>query len=99
MTPNHQRRLGPGRRRADSPLQLAHRRLGGRRRRTHARDEAQAPQAPDHPHSRARLTYVGTDAIAQPASAPRFRRTTTEVRCAPANGPAFSTGEALERWI
>jgi alpha-methylacyl-CoA racemase len=32
-------------------------------------------EAPDHPHSRARETFVSVDGVVQPAPAPRFSRT------------------------
>jgi len=37
-------------------------------------------EAPDHPHNKARGTYVTVDGMAQPAPAPRFDRTPSEVR-------------------
>jgi alpha-methylacyl-CoA racemase len=36
-------------------------------------------EAPDHPHNKARGTYVEIDGFAQPAPAPRFSRTVPEV--------------------
>ena len=53
--------------------------------------------APDHPHNRARSTFVEVDGVVQPAPAPRFSRTTT----APAEPPtAAGAGgrEALSAW-
>ncbi len=32
-------------------------------------------EAPDHPHLRARATFVAVDGVVQPAPAPRFSRT------------------------
>ncbi|MDZ7825054.1 MAG: CaiB/BaiF CoA-transferase family protein [Gammaproteobacteria bacterium] len=44
-------------------------------------------EAPDHPHNRARGTFVEVDGITQPAPAPRFSRTAPEIRgAAPAAG-------------
>ncbi|MEE4382008.1 MAG: CaiB/BaiF CoA-transferase family protein [Pseudomonadales bacterium] len=44
-------------------------------------------EAPEHPHNRARGTFLEVDGIAQPAPAPRFSRTVPEVRgAAPAPG-------------
>jgi len=40
-------------------------------------------EAPDHPHNEARKTYVDVDGIRQPAPAPRFSRTVSEIRCPP----------------
>lgn len=44
-------------------------------------------EAPEHPHNRARGTFLEVEGIAQPAPAPRFSRTVPEVRgAAPAPG-------------
>ena len=37
-------------------------------------------EAPDHPHNRARGTYIDVDGYAQPAPAPRFSRTPSQVQ-------------------
>jgi alpha-methylacyl-CoA racemase len=37
-------------------------------------------EAPEHPHNRARGTFITLDGITQPAPAPRFSRTVPEVR-------------------
>ncbi|MEI7609291.1 MAG: CoA transferase, partial [Rhodospirillaceae bacterium] len=37
-------------------------------------------EAPEHPHNRARGTFVHRDGMAQPAPAPRFSRTPAELR-------------------
>ena len=37
-------------------------------------------EAPDHPHNRARGTFVEVDGVAQPAPAPRFGRTQASIR-------------------
>jgi alpha-methylacyl-CoA racemase len=41
-------------------------------------------EAPDHPHSRARETFVTVDGVVQPAPAPRFSRTTPDLPAPPA---------------
>ena len=38
------------------------------------------PEAPAHPHNRARKAFVTVDGVVQPAPAPRFSRTVPEVR-------------------
>ena len=40
-------------------------------------------EAPAHPHNRARGSFVEVDGVVQPAPAPRFSRTTAEVRSPP----------------
>jgi len=37
-------------------------------------------EAPDHPHNRARGSFVELDGMVQPGPAPRFSRTPAEVR-------------------
>lgn len=49
-------------------------------------------EAPDHPHNRARATFVAPGGAVQPAPSPRFGRTPGAVRRAPA------PGEALRSW-
>jgi alpha-methylacyl-CoA racemase len=49
-------------------------------------------EAADHPHHRARGTFVVRDGVAQPAAVPRFGRTPSSVRDAPASL------DALGRW-
>ncbi|WP_300681545.1 CaiB/BaiF CoA-transferase family protein [Nocardioides sp.] len=56
------------------------------------------PEAADHPHLRARQTYVEADGIVQPAPAPRFSRTAPTLSMPPAKGPGEHTREALEAW-
>ena len=54
-------------------------------------------EAPEHPHNRARETFVEVDGVVQPAPAPRFSRTTPAVQ----RPPAFRgehTDEALTDW-
>jgi alpha-methylacyl-CoA racemase len=44
-------------------------------------------EAPDHPHNKARQTFVEIDGVVQPAPAPRFSRTQPEIsRSQPAPG-------------
>ncbi len=54
-------------------------------------------EAPDHPHARARDSFVEVDGVVQPAPAPRFSRTPARVKGGP---PAFGaqTREALAAW-
>jgi len=44
--------------------------------------------APEHPHNKARQTFVSHDGLVQPAPAPRFSRSTPEI-----SGPARFAGE------
>jgi alpha-methylacyl-CoA racemase len=41
-------------------------------------------EAPQHPHNRARGTFVDVDGVTQPAPAPRFSRTAAELDLPPA---------------
>ena len=50
--------------------------------------------APNHPANVARQTYIEVDGVAQPAPAPRFSRTPSEVRNS-GSGPGADTGEVL----
>lgn len=54
-------------------------------------------EAPDHPHNRARGSFVEVDGIVQPGPAPRFSRTPSSVKGGP---PAFGaqTEQALAAW-
>jgi alpha-methylacyl-CoA racemase len=54
-------------------------------------------EAPDHPHVRARDTFVELGGKVQPAPAPRFSRTAPEIQSLPAN-PGQHTDEALTDW-
>jgi alpha-methylacyl-CoA racemase len=54
-------------------------------------------EAPEHPHNRARGTFVEIDGIVQPGPAPRFSRTRPEVQSPPA-APGEHTEEALLDW-
>ena len=54
-------------------------------------------EAPDHPHNKARDSFVEVDGIMQPGPAPRFSRTPSSVKGGP---PEFGaqTEEALAAW-
>ena len=54
-------------------------------------------EAPDHPHMRARNTFVEVAGVRQPAPAPRFDRTPPEISRPPAH-PGQHTAEALADW-
>jgi alpha-methylacyl-CoA racemase len=53
--------------------------------------------APDHPHLRARGTFVEHDGVIQPAPAPRFSRTQTSLGRSPCI-PGQHTDEVLAEW-
>jgi alpha-methylacyl-CoA racemase len=53
--------------------------------------------APDHPHNRARRTFVEIAGRLQPAPAPRFSRTAPALPAAPSE-PAADTDAALSDW-
>ncbi len=55
------------------------------------------PLAGDHPHLAARGTFVDRDGVRQPAPAPRFSRTPTELTESPPR-PGQHTREALTDW-
>lgn len=53
-------------------------------------------EVPEHPHNKARGLHVRVDGIQQPAPAPRFSRTQSEIQCPPAeHQPATPV---LKRW-
>jgi alpha-methylacyl-CoA racemase len=54
-------------------------------------------EAPQHPHNRARGTFVEVDGIVQPGPAPRFSRTKPALPTAP-DRPGRSTASALAQW-
>ncbi|MHB1485992.1 MAG: CaiB/BaiF CoA transferase family protein [Acidimicrobiales bacterium] len=54
-------------------------------------------EAAEHPHNRARGTFIEIDGVTQPAPAPRFSRTTAEVS-RPASRPGEHTDEVLTDW-
>jgi alpha-methylacyl-CoA racemase len=51
-------------------------------------------EAPDHPHNKARNTFVEIDGVVQPAPSPRFSRTTAEISHA-ARAPGEDTESVL----
>ncbi|MGE0385495.1 MAG: CaiB/BaiF CoA transferase family protein [Gammaproteobacteria bacterium] len=51
-------------------------------------------EAPEHPHNKARGTFVKVDGVVQPAPAPRFSRTPGEIRHA-AHTPGADTEQVL----
>lgn len=55
-------------------------------------------EAAEHPHLRARGTYVDVDGVIQPAPAPRFSRTVPTLTTPPAPAPGAQTREALQAW-
>jgi alpha-methylacyl-CoA racemase len=54
-------------------------------------------EAPNHPHNKARETFVEFDGIVQPGPAPRFSRTRSEIKSPPAE-PGAAGNEALSEW-
>jgi alpha-methylacyl-CoA racemase len=54
-------------------------------------------EAPEHPHIKARNTFVEVDGVKQPGPAPRFSRTPGKIESAPAH-PGQHTDEALAAW-
>jgi len=54
-------------------------------------------EAPGHAHNDARKTFVSIDGISQPAPAPRFSRTPSEIQHGPAE-PGVDAHEVLTRW-
>ena len=54
-------------------------------------------EAAEHPHNQARGTFVTVAGVLQPAPAPRFSRTASSVRSAPAL-PGAHTDEVLSAW-
>jgi alpha-methylacyl-CoA racemase len=54
-------------------------------------------EAFEHPHNKARGTFVERDGITQPAPAPRFSRTTPTLTTAPPK-PGADTRDALSAW-
>nr|WP_312870676.1 CaiB/BaiF CoA-transferase family protein [Gordonia asplenii] len=54
-------------------------------------------EAPDHPHLKARGTFLSVDGVVQPAPAPRFSRTPGAIARPPAE-PGEHTDEVLADW-
>jgi len=56
-------------------------------------------EAPEHPHMRARGTFVEIDGVVQPAPAPRFSRTKADMPLPPQEVNDANTEAALAPWI
>ncbi len=56
-------------------------------------------EAPDHPHNRARGTYVEIDGVVQPAPAPRFSRTIPDLPIPPQPSGPEQAETALAGWL
>lgn len=56
-------------------------------------------EAPEHPHLKARGTFVEIDGIQQPAPAPRFSRTVPAMPTAPEPATLAGIDAALEGWL
>jgi alpha-methylacyl-CoA racemase len=54
-------------------------------------------EAPEHPHNRARETFVTIDDIVQPAPAPRLSRTPAAISRPPPD-PGADTERVLREW-
>jgi len=54
-------------------------------------------EAPNHPHNKARGTFIEIDGVIQPGPAPRFSRTKSEIQRPPSK-PGQHTDEALNDW-
>ena len=54
-------------------------------------------EAPSHPHNRSRDTFVEKDGVVQPAPAPRFSRTPSQIQSAP-SVPGSDTDAVLSDW-
>jgi alpha-methylacyl-CoA racemase len=54
-------------------------------------------EAPNHPHNKARGTFIEVDGVIQPGPAPRFSRTKAEVQ-GPPSDPGQHTDEVLDDW-
>ncbi len=54
-------------------------------------------EAPQHPHNRARQTFITRDGVVQPAPAPRFSRTVAEIQHSPAQ-PGEHSLQILRDW-
>lgn len=55
-------------------------------------------EAPEHPHMKARSTFITRDNILQPAPAPRFSRTKVEIQHSPPE-PGQHNAEILKDWL
>jgi alpha-methylacyl-CoA racemase len=54
-------------------------------------------EAPEHPHNRARSTFVDVAGVVQPAPAPRFSETPSRIQWPP-SPIVRNTGKALKDW-
>jgi len=54
-------------------------------------------EAPDHPHNKARQTFVEVDGVVQPGPAPRFSRTESSIKCGAGNTDDIAA-EVLTDW-
>ena len=54
-------------------------------------------EAPEHPHNQARQTYIDVGGMKQPAPAPRFSRTPSEVAFEP-HDPGADKEDILSDW-
>ena len=54
-------------------------------------------EAPDHPHNKARETFVTYEGVVQPAPAPRFSKTPGAIQRPPAS-PGLHTDEIIGDW-
>lgn len=55
-------------------------------------------EAPQHPHMKARGTFVEIDGVVQPAPAPRFSRTVPDTPKSPQEKPSSDLADVLTRW-
>lgn len=56
-------------------------------------------EAPQHPHMKARETFIDVDGVAQPAPAPRFSRTVPARPAPPRKAANTPLADALEGWL
>ena len=54
-------------------------------------------EAPNHPHNKARNSFIEADGVVQPAPTPKFSRTKPEIQSPPPK-PGEHTEEALRDW-